>query len=326
MLASCFTVLASVLAFNVVVDPFAIAGTHVIPSAVETDRGIKLTLLERLRPAPATLILGSSRARQAEPAFLRTLTRRSGFNAGVTGGTAADAYVFTRYAADLFPAGKRRYIWFVDPGIATNGVNPQLADDPRAKRYLEASGRFRVADVGTYLSTRATLASFRVTRKCVFRTCAAPIRYLPDGSIPHRSRRRSAEHARRVARSAEKIAQAILARPSGGPAKVDPSRYVYFERTLAFMNAHGSRPVIVLNPIYPTILAALERRGFPKRAAGLAYLRKLRSRYDFVFVDCQDIRTWGGTTRDFANTNHVDWPNMRRLLRYVVRHSRGALT
>src|SRR5207253_7217221 len=133
---SCLGLLAAVLALNVVIDPFAIAGSGIVPTAVESDRTIKLTLLENLKRGPETLILGSSRSRQAEPSYLRELTGHTGFNAGVTGGTSADEWVFARFAADLFPHQKRRYVWFVDVGVAGGGVTPQLAHDPPARRYL----------------------------------------------------------------------------------------------------------------------------------------------------------------------------------------------
>src|SRR5262245_53087546 len=86
-LASCLGVLAVVLAFNVVIDPYALADTHAVPTAVEPDRSIKLDLLQKLTRAPQLLIMGSSRSRQAEPAYLQKLTGLAGFNAGVTGGT-----------------------------------------------------------------------------------------------------------------------------------------------------------------------------------------------------------------------------------------------
>jgi hypothetical protein len=91
------------------------------------------------------------------------------------------------------------------------------------------------------------------------------------------------------------------------------------------MNERGSRPVIVLNPIHPAILDELERHGFPARTVARTYFRRLRARFDFVLVDCQDIRVWGGVARDFSNATHVNWRNMRRLLRYVVAHDEGAL-
>src|SRR5207249_2677049 len=97
-LASCLGLLTAVLALNVVIDPFAIAGSGIVPTAVESDRSIKLTLLESLKRGPEILILGSSRSRQAEPSYLGQLTGHTGFNAGVTGGTSADEWVFVRFA------------------------------------------------------------------------------------------------------------------------------------------------------------------------------------------------------------------------------------
>jgi hypothetical protein len=83
--------------------------------------------------------------------------------------------------------------------------------------------------------------------------------------------------------------------------------------------------VIVFNPVYPSIWAELEKYGAPLSTASLDYLQGLRSRYDFVVVDCQDVRKWGGTADDWTNATHVDRANMRRMLRYVVTHSDGAL-
>jgi hypothetical protein len=51
----------------------------------------------------------------------------------------------------------------------------------------------------------------------------------------------------------------------------------------------------------------------------------LQRRFRFVVVNCQDIRRWGGTAQDWSNATHVNRRNMRRMLRYVVAHSHGAL-
>ncbi|MEO8290570.1 MAG: hypothetical protein ABI649_06190, partial [Gaiellaceae bacterium] len=161
-LASYAAALLGIIAFNVTVDPFAIAGTGLFSTAVESDRGAKLTLMEELTTGPEILILGSSRARLAQPDQLKRLTGHSAFNAAVGGGTAADAWVMTRFLSDRFPNQQRGYLWFVDLGVATNGVNPQLAGDRRAQRYLSGrQGRFGLEDVGTYLSSSASSASYR---------------------------------------------------------------------------------------------------------------------------------------------------------------------
>jgi hypothetical protein len=324
-LGSFVLVLASVVAFNIVVDPFELSGAGIVPTAVEPDRSIKLNLLQHVKQSPQILILGNSRGRSAEPDYLQRLTGHGGFNAAVTGGSAPDAYVFVRFAADRFPHQKRRYIWFTDIGLASGTVLPQLARDPLARRYLPGSPRFGLGDVGTYLGTAATKTSWRVFRKCVLGSCRSHIQYRADGSLTSRSLSYLPEHAESL-RKAVAAAQApheTLAQWRRDLA--DPGRLIYFERVLAFLNRRGEVPVIVLNPIYPTVLKALERQGFPGRRATLEKVAQLHRRFRFVLVDCEDIRTWGGTTTDWWNPTHVNRVNMRRELRYIVAHSDGAL-
>ncbi len=328
-LGSFFVVLASVLAFNVVVDPLALAGTGVVPTAVEPDRSIKLDLLGKLKHGPQILILGDSRGRQAEPAQLRRLTGHTAFNAAVTGGSAPDAYVFVRYAADRFPHQKRRYIWFTSVGLASGIVLPQLAQDSRARRYLAGVHRFGLGDIKTYLSTNVTKDSWRVVDKCVLASCRTYIQYRRDGSLTNQSLRYLPEHAKSLRTAvAKKVAAARSNNESLAQWRrdlADPSRFAYMERLLAFANRRGEVPVIVLNPIYPSVLAALNRYGFPGRRATMEKVAQLHKRFRFVLVDCEDIRKWGGNAYDWANATHVNRRNMRRELRYIVAHSDGAL-
>lgn len=328
-LVSFLGLLAAVLAINITIDPFALAGSGIVPTAVESDRSAKLTLLENLKRGPETLILGSSRSRQAEPAYLQRLTRQTGFNAGVTGGTTADEYVFVRFAASLFPHQKRRYVWFTDVGLAGGGVNLQLAHDRRARRFLPGGADFGLGDVGTYLSTDATKASWRVFKKCVLHTCTSRIRFNLDGSLTNRSLRYLPEHAKSLRKSVAKLVAAVRAHHQTlAQARADlaqPNRFSYFDRALAFMYRRGEVPVIVLNPVYPTVFAELKKYGYAGRRATLEMVAKLHNRFKFVFVDAQDIREWGGTDYDWSNATHVNRANMRRLLRYIVAHSAGAL-
>jgi hypothetical protein len=328
-LVACLGALAAVLAFNAVIDPYALAGTGIVPTAVEPDRSIKLDLLQHLKRGPQILIMGSSRSRQAEPSYLQELTGLTGFNAGVTGGTSADEYVFARFAADLFPHQKRRYIWFTDIGLAGGGVLPQLGNDPRARRYLHGGVRFGLGDVVTYLSIAATKASWRVFEKCVLASCRSHIIFRPDGSLTYQSLHYLPEHATSLGASVAKLVAGVRANHETlAQARRDlraPGRFFYFERALAFMNRRGEEPVIVLNPVYPSVLAALDRYGFAGRRATLEMVAKLHRRFRFVFVDAEDIRKWGGNSRDWTNATHINRGNMRTLLRYVVAHSDGAL-
>jgi hypothetical protein len=335
-LLSFFGLLGTVLLLNLVVDPFALSGTRALPPAIENDREVKLSLIDDLEEPPGILILGSSRARLAEPEYLQGLTGRSGFNAGVTGGTAADAWVMTNHLERTSPLRGRGYIWFIDTAVATNGVNPLLSADARARPYLSGGNifgldYFGLDDLGTYLGTEATEASLRVLRGCArtLRSCRSrtEFRYLPDGSVRAsmlQSLPENEETLPRLRRSLAKTVASIRATPPQ-PRTLNPRRFEYFERTLAFMNQHGSTPVIVLNPDHPSILAELRKHGHPHREAALEYLRGLHARYDFVFVDAEDISAWGGSPADFANASHVNRRNMRRMLDYIVANSEGAL-
>lgn len=320
--------LCAVLAFNAIVDPLSLIGWRIVPPAVETDRSIKLDLISRLKKNPQVVVLGSSRSRQAEPKFIAGLTGlENGFNAGVTGGDAADAWVMLRNIAARFPNGRRTYIWFVDYKLASNGINPQLAEDSRSRPYLGGrSVRFSLADVGTYLGFQATDASYRVVKACLEGRCHAKnFLYHDDGSLKGPALRLLPEDAPSLKKAvAEKLAAVKhQARTLPPYSKRELS---YFEEALAYMNEHGATPVIVLNPIYPSVYRLLEKRHSQREAQALAELLKLQQHYRFVVVDGSDIHRWGGKARDFNNATHINRRNMRRLLRYVVANSDGALT
>ena len=277
------------------------------PVVPPTDRSIKLDLIEKLEHSPQILILGDSRGRQAKPSYLQKLTGQSGFNAAVMGGTAPDAWVFTRYTADRFPGQKRSYIWFVSSGLAGNIPDPRTEADQRGQHYLR--------EVAPYLDNQPLKVDWP---KHPFRG------YRKDGSLPGTALPPSPAHAEQVKQDAAATVARIRQNPPAIPS-YDPKRLQLFEHLLAYMNGRGERPVIVFNPLYPTVYAALEHYGNPVAAWSLDYLRRLRARYDFVVVDCENIHTWGGTTADWKNPGHVDQLNMRRMLRYIVAHSDGAL-
>ena len=272
-----------------------------------TDRSVKLDLIKKLEHGPGILILGDSRGRPADPSFLQQLTGHTGFNAAVTGGSSPDAWVFTRYTADLFPRQPRRYIFFVSQGITADIPDPRMQADPRGRHYL--------AEVAAYLSTETITPNPWQT----------DTHYNADGSLPGRPRKPSTAHVERVRQEAAQMVAHIAQYPPGPP-QPDPARFQLFEHLIAYMNSLRARPVIVLNPMYPTVFAELQKVGDPLTTASLAYLHGLQARHKLVIVNCQDIHAWGGTDTDWDNPTHVNRINMRRMLRYIVSQSDGALS
>jgi hypothetical protein len=290
-----------------VLAALAIGSASAASTPPSTDRSIKLDLIAKLKQGPQILVLGDSRGRQAQPAYLQRLTGLRGFNAAVMGGTAPDAWVFTRYTADRSPGQKRRYIWFVSSGLAGYIPDPRTEADPRGARYLQ--------EVAPYLDNQPLKVAWP---KHPFTG------YRSDGSLPGKAWPPTSAHVQEVKAKAAALVARIRDKPPTPP-HYPAKRFQLFEHLLAYMNARGERPVIVFNPLYPTVYAELKRLGSPVTTSSLDYLRRLRARYDFVVVDCENIHTWGGTDFNWKNPTHVDQFNMRRMLRYVVAHSDGAL-
>ena len=275
-LGSCLGVLAAVLAFNVVIDPFALAGTGIVPTAVEPDRSIKLDLLQHLKrgprdPDPGQLAVAAGRARV--PAEADRATRAS-----TPASPAAPRPTSTCSPASRPTCSRTR-------SAATSGSPTSAwpaAACCRSWRRTRAPGatcrggpRFGLGDVETYLSTDATKASWRVFQEVRARLAAARTSAsAPDGSLTNQSLHYLPEHAKSLQRSVAKELAGVRARHETlAQARADlaaPGRFFYFERALAFMNRRGEVPVIVLNPVYPTVLAALSRYGLrrPPRDAG----------------------------------------------------------
>lgn len=284
-----------------------VVGSANASSPAPTDRSIKLDLIEQLRHGPQILILGDSRGRQAEPSYLQRLTGHTGFNAAVMGGNTPDAWVFSRYTADRFPGQKRRYIMFVSSGLAGDIPDPRTEADPRGAQYLQ--------EVAHYLDNQPLNVGWP----------AHPFTgYRPDGGLAGKAWRPFPRHVAQVKAEAAAMAARVQERRPGTP-NFPSKRFQLFEHLLAYLNSRGERPVIVFNPLYPTVYAAFERYDKPFLSGALDYLQSLRPHDDFVVVNCENIHRCGGNNTDWENASHVNRFNMQRMLRYVVRHSDGAL-
>jgi hypothetical protein len=312
---------SAALTLNVLVDPWLRFRTGLVPPAVVTDEVSKMTLVERLDHSPQIVILGNSRARALEPRYLTRLTGKRVFNAAVAAGTTADAWVFVHMIDDRFPDPARRYIWLVDPPIGSLFVKPSLHHDARARPHLPPGVPAaptvldRVAD---YLSADATSDSLRVLLKCV-RGCE-PLAYEPDGGIPGLSGRGPGDGERLRAKLRAQIND-MRRRPYGG----GTARMRYFAQLIAYMNAHVAPPVLVLTPMHPDGLAALRRLHDTRRRRAVQDIRALQRRLSFTFFDLTDIRRFNGDPNDFSDLSHMGVANMRRLVDYVVSHTRGGL-
>jgi len=328
VLIAAAVVVVSVVAFNIVVDPFGTFGTGLFPTAIESDRSAKISLLEKLPYNPDVLIMGSSRSRPARPKVLEQLTGRTGFNSGVTSGGAVDWWVFAHLWLKRFPKGPHHVLLFVSDGVGTNVVNPQLAADSRAAPYLPKgldTGEWSLLHkLKAYTSIDAARDSYRVVRACMRPEGCHTGFFHADGSLRLGLLRSAGVRTHRM--QAKLSAELTRIRRDGISHRL-PTEHeqLTFERLLGYLNDHDITPVIVTNPLQPKLLAALNRRGNPRYKWSVDYLDRLHAKYRFRFIDLTSIKTFGGSPVDFSDPTHVDTKNMDLMLQYIVAHDHGIL-
>jgi hypothetical protein len=143
VLIAAAVVVVSVVAFNIVVDPFGTFGTGLFPTAIESDRSAKITLLEKLPYNPDVLIMGSSRSRPAQAEGARAADRPQRIQHGRHERRRGRLVGVRAPVAQALPQGPHHVLLFVSDGVGTNVVNPQLAADSRAAPYLPKGLRHR---------------------------------------------------------------------------------------------------------------------------------------------------------------------------------------
>lgn len=328
-LSAAAALLTAAFAFNVVVDPWGGIGTGVFPSLVPTDRPVKAALIARLERPPELIVFGSSRALKIDPAYLRRKLGQTGFNAGVSDGNPEDTWTLLSYIHQRFPQARPHFLWVLDVEAFRGAPDPGILNTPELAQFIpfRERSRARLDAVPPLLSWKAVRASVHVIRN---RGNASS---LPAGTVfdgngyravdVHDIARANGSSLASQLRASEALYSWLYRTLYDG---LSPSSERYFERTLAKMNAWGYPPVIVLSPIHPQLRARLGPLGWDTRHRQvLAYLRELRTRYPFTFLDMTSLSSFGGSPALFYDGMHLTLPNIERLLDAILRRAGSAL-
>ena len=270
-------------AFNAIVDPDGTVGTGLLPTATWSDRTIKIGLIDALKTPPRLIVLGSSRAMKIQPGYLQRRTGLPGFNAAVSAGGPADAWAFVNLIHARFPDTRPHYLWLFDvEALHPAALDPALTRQPQLARYFSSSTRRKARLRGlTWLFSWDTLwTSIRSVHAYVThedQNQASEEQTTPTGKKRTVSQfapngyRRWDFHDALLARGrtlADELPGTILQYSNTYRTqypRLDPVAEQYVEKTLALMNSLGAKPVIVLSPYQPKLLAALRRLGWNTR-------------------------------------------------------------
>jgi hypothetical protein len=347
LLAVVLLVLFAVAALNYVVDPYGAMGVGLLPTAVQPDRAQKVELIRRLKAAPQIVILGSSRAMKADPAYLSKVTGLRGFNASVTGASPEDTFVFVNLLHDAFPQARMRYLWLLDvESFRKSAETQQILGQRELAKYLKASERRKarqaallqlvswsemkdsVRSLWHHLTAGDEGGAAGGGTAAAGRTAGTKAKKNPfraDGFVPWGAHDELYAHGRTFNKElaltrGEYIVMYRTYR------SLDPGAESYVQSTLGLMNSLGARPVIVLTPMHPRLRQALAPLGWERRHQQvLDYLHSLQRRYDFVLVDLTSLSSFGGSPSLFYDGVHMRVRNLDRLLHTAVDRSQGAL-
>lgn len=270
------------------------------------DKSFKADLIDELADPPGVIVFGGSRARRFAPSTVTRLTGLSAFNCAVQCFRPEDAYAFSRYLIAQAPEARLDCVialqtrTFRDDTLRAGFLyDKRLAPAfPNAlvRRQKDRLGRQQVRDL---------LSTSRYTARGYLRRNV----YDVTRERPGFSYRRHIDLS---------IRRLLPNHRWSGPLRYRRSQ-AYFERTMRLYNERGTAPLVVLMPIQPRALRAFRAAGYQRNLAALtAYLRDAQTRCDFRVVDCVEISSFGGSSREFYDAVHVTRVNADRILAKAV--------
>ncbi len=284
-LAAAAVLVGVVVAFNLLTDPWGVFGVGIFPPRVNQDRSTKADLLTELKRPPELLIYGSSRAWTVEAARVEQATGLRTFNAAVTAGRPADAYVFTAVVHDTWPRATPDFLWLLDVEAFLRGpLPPSLLAESRFSRYLpwRAKAAAQLDELGWLASWSGLQASYEVWKKHPTREKVRASwlrRIAPDGTV----KTPPSSEAKAGPKALKKWSEEEVARYRSF-ARLDAEAETYVEKTLQLFASWGGSGVVVLTPTQPEVLdggagrrlAPAPRRGPapPRAAPGAVRLRR----------------------------------------------------
>ena len=312
----------------------AVAGTH-----PESTRATKVRLLTGFADAfdgpPQFVILGSSRAMRAQPAFVTQRLHLRGFNAAIGSGTAADALAYVRLVKRLYPGQPFGVLWLLDvETLRLSGLSDYVRSVPDllaclpegVRRSCVAAGSDPAdADLGYGLPSASAQAVSKASTRSAYPDLHS--RWARDGYLVWSSydydRLRGVTTGGRLGIQLAQYRGIYPSRVRDG--MTGWSKWCVRE-VLREAAAMGVTPVVVLTPYHPTLRRFIVARGWGRiHAAVLAFLRDQQAETPLRVLDMTSISSFGGWPNGFYDGVHPRPAMTRRLLAAVLRRAGTAL-
>ena len=275
------------------------------------DRSFKCDLYQEMPKVPRVLVFGGSRSLRMDPGTIKQETGLTAFNFGFHNGRPEDAWAVTDWVLDTNPTKPPAVIWCMQAtNLMDTPMNPGLIVDERLSQAFPQSlidakmawamkqGKHNVLNGRKFGYDGMLWWNSYDTKRAAGQTLQQALDgYLDPQMLAIAGNRKVPHHTRAMA---------------------------YFVQTVRLLNAYHIKPVIVIMPYQPRALSAFKSVGWGVKDKWLrSYLRRLSGHLSFKVLDCLSISTFGGSVNGFYDGAHLDIPNSRRLVRYVVKHAPG---
>ncbi|HTX70204.1 MAG TPA: hypothetical protein VMH50_13820 [Thermoleophilia bacterium] len=275
------------------------------------DRSFKCDLYQEMPQVPRVLVYGGSRSLRMDPAVIKRMTGLPAFNFGFHNGRPEDAWAVTDWVLDTNPTKPPAVIWCVQAtSLMDTPMNPGLIVDPRLSQAFPKA----------LINAKMSWAMKQGVRNILHGR-----RYGFDGMLWWNGYDTRLAAGGTLRGALDGYLDAKMMSIAGNHLVPHHTRAMaYFERTIRLLNAYHIRPVIVIMPYQPRALNAFLSVGWGYKERWLrSYLKWLSGHLRIKVLDCLDISTFGGSPDGFYDGAHLDIPNSRLLLRYVVAHARA---
>jgi hypothetical protein len=279
-------------------------GPHI---AIRDELAIKVELAEKLRSAPDVIVLGGSRGLRFEPSYLEKKTGLSAFNAAVRNSSSEEVWGLINFLHRRFPDARPRYLWLIHVKVLRGWwrVSPTLITDSRLNRYFPEAF-LREQDQYVPHSPEDLPKPPKLP----------PPKWAADGHILWSH----SDTIKYISQGLRCTTNQWFRKNGPGSPTIEARPRAYFEKTLMRMNELGARPVLVLMPVHPTVLAKIGPAGFwQSQRALLDYLKPLKTSYRFTLVDFTNVASFDGDPDQFYDGYHPKTENTRRIVDEVLR-------
>lgn len=275
------------------------------------DRSFKCDLIESQSLAPQVVVFGGSRALRMPPAEITRRTGLSAFNAAFHNGRPTDWWAVANYLVDRQPASPPRCVFCVQAtSFASSAMHQGLILDERLSKYFPATLIAAKTDWALAQGVHDLLKGRIYSRYGTVLWNRYDARFAAGATL-------------REVLDAYLDAD-MLATAGNGKIPRATRDMRYFEKTLAYLNAHGVKPLVVIMPYHPRVLKAFYAAGWGVKQRWLTrYLESLADEYEIRVLDCLRIAAWGGRASGFYDGSHITLENSRILIRYCTRKAPG---